>query len=68
MKMPIVISLQKNDFFDGKKREKKRAEKASDKRIFFCSFSFWGYFLMAGAKMAKPLKNFGINVTKKYFI
>ena len=63
MKMPIVISLQKNDFFDGRKREKKRAEKASDKRI-----SFWGYFLMAGAKMAKPLKNFGINVTKKYFI
>lgn len=68
MKMPIAISLQKNDFFDGRKREKKRAEKASDKRIFFCSFSFWGYFLMAGAKMAEPLKNFGINVTKKYFI
>lgn len=55
-------------FFDGIKREKKRVEKASDKRIFFCSFSFWGYFLIVVAKMAEPLKNFGINVTKKYFI
>ena len=32
MKMPIVISLQKNDFFDGRKREKKR-EKESGKSI-----------------------------------
>ena len=66
--MPIVTFLQKNDFFDGIKREKKRAEKLSDKRIFFCSFSFWGYFLMAGAKMTEPMKNFGIKVTEKYFI
>lgn len=55
-------------FFDGIKREKKRTEKPSKERNFFCSFSFSGYYLMAEAKKAEPLKNFGINVTKKYFI
>lgn len=55
-------------FFGGIKREKKRTEKPSKERNFFCSFSFWGYFLIVVAKMAEPLKNFGINVTKKYFI
>lgn len=67
-KMLIVISLRMNEIFLREKREKKRTEISSEEQNFFCSFSFWGYFLMVGAKKAEPFKNFGINVTKKYFI
>lgn len=69
MKTPIVICLRTHKgCFHGIKREKKRAEKASEKNGFFCSFSFVPRFLMARAKIAKSFSDFGKNITEKYFI
>ncbi len=55
-------------FFDGIKREKKRVEKASDKRIFFLLFFFLGILFDGGCKNDRTFEKFWSNVTKKYFI